>query len=245
MVVYSLSNNLGSTISAVGTILAYAGNVDKLPSVYLVCNGTSYPTAAYPELAAILGQSHLTTFNVPDMRNRMLVGKGVSFPTLLATGGANSKSLDIENIPIHNHDVTVTQVGLTHGATNQDGGHTHNGVTKSDGAHSHSCTNNDTSYKSFQFVTDAGKGYNLATGNNAPSTINWVENVGTGVNVQQESEHGHTGNADGVTWAHAHNITAPAHTHTVNIAEVGTATSFDIIPPCYIINYIIRAKRQR
>lgn len=62
-----------------GTIIPYGGS--SAPSGYLLCDGTAYDRATYAELFAIIGISYgngngSSTFNVPDLRGRTVVGSG-------------------------------------------------------------------------------------------------------------------------------------------------------------------------
>lgn len=72
-----------------GTIIPYGGA--SAPSGYLLCDGTAYSRATYAELFAIIGVSYgngngSSTFNVPDLRGRSVVGAGVG------SGGGRTSS---------------------------------------------------------------------------------------------------------------------------------------------------------
>ncbi len=101
------------------------------PSGWKVCNGQALDKTAYAELHAVIGDTFggtTTTFNLPDMTNRVLVGAGTI--ALAEFGGASSVTLTEANLPSHTHAVAdpghshaVTDPGHTHGVT--DTGHTH------------------------------------------------------------------------------------------------------------------------
>jgi microcystin-dependent protein len=60
-----------------GTVVPYAGN--SLPEGWLWCDGASYATSSYPDLAASIGTLHGGSggsFNVPNMYNRYAIGSG-------------------------------------------------------------------------------------------------------------------------------------------------------------------------
>jgi microcystin-dependent protein len=63
----------------VGTVISFAGPKANLPAGYLICDGTSYNTADYPNLFAAIatswGSTSSATFNVPDMRGMFLRGQ--------------------------------------------------------------------------------------------------------------------------------------------------------------------------
>lgn len=66
----------------IGTIISFMGTI--APADYLVCDGSTYPIAAYPKLAQFFeeqfgsadyfGGNGTTTFSVPDLRNLFLRG---------------------------------------------------------------------------------------------------------------------------------------------------------------------------
>ena len=107
---------LGSTPA--GTVVSVASNT--VPTGWLLCDGTSYQTTTYPDLAAALNYAFGgsgSNFNVPDLRGRVPVGKNAgTFATLGATGGAETVTLTEAQMPSHSHG----------GATISAGAHAHN-----------------------------------------------------------------------------------------------------------------------
>ena len=73
----------------VGTVLPFAG--PNVPTGYFLCDGSSYLRTAYPELFAAIGTLYnLSTdgeevFRVPDLRELVLVGSGISTRAGIAT----------------------------------------------------------------------------------------------------------------------------------------------------------------
>ena len=79
-------NSVTSSITAPGitstvltaTVSAYAGPASTVPIGYLLCDGTVYQISQYPVLAQILGNTYggdgVTTFAVPDLKGRMVIG---------------------------------------------------------------------------------------------------------------------------------------------------------------------------
>lgn len=75
------------------------------PAGWLMLDGSSVTSTAYPDLAAALGVSG--TFNLPDARGRTLIGSGtgtgLTARTLNTTGGSETHVLVVGEIPSHNH----------------------------------------------------------------------------------------------------------------------------------------------
>ena len=86
-----------------GTIVAYGGN--SAPSGWQLCNGGTASTSA---LQTVLGQS-----NVPDLRDRFVVGAGNSY-SRHNTGGSASVTLTAAQMPNHAHFFSTTTSGGDH-----------------------------------------------------------------------------------------------------------------------------------
>jgi len=144
------SNTAAGALAAlfpVGVILDYGGT--SAPTGWLLAYGQNVSRSTYSALFAVFGTTYgagdgSTTFGLPDYRGRVGAGKddmggvaasritsagsGVDGATLGASGGAQSTTLVVSNLPSHTHALT-------------DGGHTHtanahnHGVT--DPTHSH------------------------------------------------------------------------------------------------------------
>jgi microcystin-dependent protein len=91
-----------------GIILPYGGAT--APSGWLLCDGTSYLRADYPNLFAIIGvlfgSADGTHFNIPDMRGNMPIGKKSTdsdFDTIGKTYGEKTHTLIIAEMPAHAH----------------------------------------------------------------------------------------------------------------------------------------------
>ena len=80
------------------------------PSGWILCDGTSYPTATYPALFSAIGYvfgGSGANFNVPDCRGRVGVGAGqgasLTNRVLAAKGGEESHILTIAELAAHTH----------------------------------------------------------------------------------------------------------------------------------------------
>lgn len=107
-----------------------------LPDNWVACDGGQLDRTVYANLYAVLGTTWgagngTTSFNVPDLRGRMLIGAGqaggLSDRTLGQTGGVEDVVLTVANLPSHTH--AVTDPGHTHTIT--DPGHAHTSLATS------------------------------------------------------------------------------------------------------------------
>lgn len=95
---------LGSTPAGSVVTLASA----TVPTGWLLCDGSSYLTSTYPDLAAAVNYTYGgsgSNFNVPDLRGRVAVGKAASgtFASLNSPGGAETHALTEAQMPRHTH----------------------------------------------------------------------------------------------------------------------------------------------
>jgi microcystin-dependent protein len=94
-----------------GAIIDFASNT--IPPGYLMCDGSSYPTATYPNLFAIIGYYYGgsgANFNVPDCRSLATIGAGqgaagpnLSNRVLGNFYGEENHQLALAEIPAHSH----------------------------------------------------------------------------------------------------------------------------------------------
>ena len=103
-----------------GMVVSWAGTFASIPAGWLLCDGSSIATATYPNLFTALGYVYGgagANFNLPDLVTYFVKGSATQTAT---TGGANSKTLAIGEIPSHTH--AVTDPGHSHGYRNTGGG---------------------------------------------------------------------------------------------------------------------------
>lgn len=196
-----------------GSGIEYWGN--SLPSGWLWQDGTTYNTADYPNLFAAIGYTYGgsgLTFRVPDKRGRVGVGagtgSGLSTRNIGEIVGVESVTLNIAQMPSHNHSVNdpghghgVSQAPHAHSVS--DPGHIHSVYVnwtdgdaearhRTDGLSKPNCaiTGEDVGGKVYSTVTGSGvpmigtSGSNIGIfGANANISIN---GAGTGISTNPQ-----------------------------------------------------------
>lgn len=105
----------------VGEIRMFAGNF--APAGWMFCEGQLLPISEYETLFNLIGTTYggdgQSTFSLPDLRGRLPLHQGNGF-TLAETGGVETVTLTVQQIPAHTHLVgaqsgTASQQSLTGG----------------------------------------------------------------------------------------------------------------------------------
>ncbi|MCO6445181.1 MAG: tail fiber protein [Anaerolineae bacterium] len=116
-------------IMPVGAVLPYAGTT--APAGWLFCYGQDVSRTTYAALFTAISTTYgvgdgSTTFNVPDLRGRVVAGKddmggtsanrltdqsgGLNGDTLGDTGGAETHTLVIDEMPAHTHTLSANAI---------------------------------------------------------------------------------------------------------------------------------------
>lgn len=110
----------------IGAIIEW--DSDLIPENWLLLNGQAVSRTVYSELFAIYGTTYgagdgSTTFNLPDRRTRVAVGKDVNdedFMALGVTGGEKEHTLSVDEMPSHEGHVTTLSGGTINGYLSTD-----------------------------------------------------------------------------------------------------------------------------
>ncbi len=93
----------------IGEIRMFAGNF--APAGWMFCEGQLLPIADYDTLFNLIGTTYggdgQNTFALPDLRGRLPVHQGNGF-TLAATGGAETVTLTVQQLPAHAHPLLAS-----------------------------------------------------------------------------------------------------------------------------------------
>lgn len=186
----------GFALIPAGAIIDYAGS--SAPDGWLLCYGQAVSRATYADLFSAIGTTYgagdnSTTFNLPDKRGRVSAGKddmggssanrltdqsgGLDGDTLGDTGGAETVTLALTEIPSHDHG----------GSTSTSGTHNHN-----DGTHTYllkppyvgSITGGDTTGSGTEQAVGGGDGAAIQDSGSHSHTITSAGGGGAHNNVQ-------------------------------------------------------------
>jgi microcystin-dependent protein len=93
----------------VGEIRMFAGNF--APAGWMFCEGQLLPISEYETLFQLIGTTYggdgQSTFALPDQRGRLPLHQGNGF-ILAETGGAETITLTVSQIPSHSHALLAT-----------------------------------------------------------------------------------------------------------------------------------------
>lgn len=108
-----ISGKLTSAVSdgvPVGALMPYAGSSTALPNGWVLCDGRAVSRADFPVLFDRLGTAYgagdgSTTFNLPNLTHAFPMGTspGTGLRGRGVTGGAETVTLTMAQIPAHNH----------------------------------------------------------------------------------------------------------------------------------------------
>ena len=115
---------LGSGVSLyggtpIGGIVIWSGAVGSPPDGFILCDGTAISRTDFATLFTIVGTTFgsgngSSTFNIPNLRDRFIVGAGSGY-NLNATGGSSTTTLGTANLPSHTHtDGSLSATGGNH-----------------------------------------------------------------------------------------------------------------------------------
>lgn len=207
----------------IGSLQPYVGT--SSPQGWLLCDGSEYDQATYPQLSTLCGTKFGTAsagkFKVPDLRGRVIAGVNASdsdFSTVGKTGGAKNVTITTSNLPQHNHGasgtVTVNSGGVAH---------SHSGLT-------------------FENLHSHGLPYRTVTRSSGTGTNNVPISDGV-TSSNRDSTQSHTHQHSFITSEETatHSHTATTAITVSNGGGVAAPTALPIVQPFVSLNYIIRA----
>ena len=230
----------------VGVVLPYAGS--SAPTGYLLCDGASVSRTTYSALFGIVsttyGSVNGSTFNVPNLQNRVPVGKNTTgtFATLGGTGGAETVALTTAQLASHQHTTPALSGTFGSGPMSANSTHKHlNTISVTGGAHTHTGA---TSSETVPLAVIAAAG--------SSTTRLTSGSTGTGQTTMNVGAHDHsfTTNTSGALSISASitNVDASvAHSHDTTVSFTaglsgfnGSGEAHNNLQPYIVLNYIIK-----
>ena len=261
---------IGDGLGKPGSIIMWGGGANEIPDGYLLCNGANVSVATYPKLFAAIGNIHggdgIGNFNVPDLRDRFIVGAAGGY-TVAQTGGLNDVILNENQLGAHNHNIQPAFVPHNHdnsltidanpaihnhpAGTGANGGlHSHTGARADDaGSHNHSYNQSPTNNSS------SGQFPNGASVNNFGARTGPSGQHSHPVSIPTAgSEHNHSVNVSPAAALHSHTFdlvieganAQTEHNHVLNPSGqtpgTGDADPHENRPPFYALCFMIQFK---
>lgn len=181
---YNVAPNSGENTNdplPVGSLMMWP--TATAPSSWLICDGTAVSRTTYANLFRVIGTAYgagdgNTTFNVPNLAGRLPRGVSSAPYTLAATGGSNTQTLTISNVPNHKH--TIYEPGHNHqysygGSVNvvSSGGTGVAGATPNTGAYNTTSNTAGVTIPTTDIIDISGNVVNPSTG--LPTSFSIVE----------------------------------------------------------------------
>lgn len=143
------SGNVFSDIVPIGTIALWP--TASIPAGWAECNGSTFSSITYPELASVLGntygQSSGTTYYLPELEGRVAMGKGTTSnpgdwggsETINITNAiiSHSHGMNSHTHPLNSHTHATTHGGDAHGSSHAHPITPHAHPLGAGGTHSH------------------------------------------------------------------------------------------------------------
>lgn len=215
----------------IGMIVPFAGNF--APEGWLLCQGQELQIQQYQALFSIIGNyyggNRTTTFKLPNLCGRALVGVGTAVSgTVYSLGkeaGNETVALNVNNLPPHNHPATFIGTSATGNISN---GSISNGsceVTVNIPPNAVNNTSGDNA---------PGEGKCLGTADFGGDSVNIYSTATPNITLGKQSVTA-TGTVSGTVSGDV-SVTAAG---TVVVGNTGSAAAFSIMQPVLPVNYII------
>ena len=176
----------GGAGAPVGQIVAWSGSASSLPSGYFLCDGSAVSRTTYAALYSVVGTTHgsgngSTTFNLPDLRSKFIVGASASGGYSVANTGGSADAVLVSHT--HNLQDHVHGVNLT---SNNPGDHDHNVDVLAEFASTHGTWQTGGGYRQVHtggthrkpITSDAGGHTHTVSGNTGASVPNTTDTLG-------------------------------------------------------------------
>lgn len=229
---------------------------------WIACDGRALSRTTYAVLFAAIGTRYgagdgATTFNLPDARERALIGAGVGLEASRLgeaapvapgwAGGEGRHALSLAELPAHAHTASTEAAGQhTHsGATSGVGDHTHAGYTDAQGQHAHNAWTDVQGQHQHAYKMAGSGGAPFLAGAVTYGNIDMLTTPdgahGHSIGMDAQGNHAHNVQTYG-GGAHSHSIAVDAsgqHTHNVTVASAGQGQAHSSVQPSLAVNTFI------
>jgi microcystin-dependent protein len=127
---FSFSTEFEVDDTPTGVVYAFAGPIANIPAGYLLCNGASLVRASYAALFSAIGTIYGATdgdhFNLPDYRDKMVIGATQDDSGIPKTNVTGSLTASGGNLTLTHSDGSVTR-GTCDVTVSNHGNHVHSG----------------------------------------------------------------------------------------------------------------------
>lgn len=206
----STTSFVPTTETPAGTIVMYAGS--SVPSGWLLCNGASFLSGTYPDLATAVGDIYTThsgtTYYLPNLLSKIPIGMSSGATTSLTTSTSASDSFSHSHTSAYGTD--AASVALTHNHNSNTGGsHTHTIASDDKGNHAHGGSN-----------ASAGShthSYNTKLSNTLNASTQYSDTTHTHSSSANDAAHSHNAANNSANHTHtASGTTSLSHTHAIS-----------------------------
>jgi microcystin-dependent protein len=230
-----------------GAIIAYPSDSNNAPNnTFLLCDGASVSRTTYADLYTLISTTYgsgndSTTFKVPDIKGRVIVGKGIApFAGLNSPGGQETTQILSNNLPTHKHPIPST--GVT--GSLEFKGTAVSTNTQQAGSHSHSITDTGHSHNagfrgSNTWLPNAPQHQYLLAGNGSTSH----NQAAVGMTIDTAGAHTHAIELTASGDVKIQSLSTQA-TDAFTSDNVTTATPISVLQPYIVLNYFIKATKE-
>lgn len=213
----------GNFIQRPGTIIMSASNT--APAGYVLANGATLTTSAYPELAYALGQEQFSTFTLPNLSDgRVVVGVNTAdadFNAVGKEGGTTTVTLTTAQMPRHTH------IQNPHNHSGQ-------GHTMSSPSHGHGDNGHGHGYNQFYTIGSIGGGGSSGI----PNGSSWWGCCGSA--HWYTANNGATDSINAATASNRSEATPSLNGTTASNQNTGGGAAHTNVQPYLVVRYFIK-----